>query len=205
MYKVRCCNISIWLRSDCKRHNVSKACLFLILSFHRLYTILRASVGGCRGQTTHKTCRLSIPSPFMDYERITKSTEYNLLFYKPIWGDSPADQPGVVARDNHFHIAVLLATQNRWSRRRGLRREPRIWSSKGCGLSQVECKRRQSQQNSDAGSKLGVHFHYKDGFSFFPVVIGHFGNSLSSSDTSVLQRKSFITAWQMRAEKKNFA
>lgn len=47
-----------------------------------------------------------------------------------------------VVWDNHFHIAVLLATQNRRSGRRGLGREPRIWSSKGCGLSQVECKRR---------------------------------------------------------------
>lgn len=107
-----------------------------------------------------------------------------------------------VARDNHFHIAVLLATQNRWSGRRGLRREPRIWSSKGCGLPQVECKRRwkpvgKKNKNSDAGSKLGFISITKT------VVIGHFGNSLALSDASILQRKS-ITAWQVRAEKKSF-
>lgn len=68
-----------------------------------------------------------------------------------------------VAWDNHFHIAVLLATQNRRSGRRGLGREPRIWSSKGCGLSQVECKQRWSPSEK-FWHRLNtwVHFHYKD-------------------------------------------
>lgn len=61
---------------------------------------------------------------------ITKSTEYNLLFSNRSRAIPRPTSRGV-ARDNHFHIAALLVTQNRWSARRGLRREPRIWSSKG--------------------------------------------------------------------------
>lgn len=171
-----------------------------LVYFHLVARIFRASVWRYRGQTTHKTCRLSIPSSLADYGRITRSRKYNLLFSLRSRAIPRPISRGV-ARDNHFHIAELLATQNRWSGRRGLRREPRVWSSKGSWVITGAVQKK--KKKSDAGLKLGFISITKTR-SVFPVVIGHFGNSLSSSDTSELQRKSFISLWQQRAEKKNF-
>lgn len=185
---MHCCNISIRSGSDCKRQNVSKACLFyscLSTFSPQSSESLSEDVVGKR-HTKHVSPFDSVA--FCGLWRITKSTEHNLLFSK-----KSLAIPSRSARARH---EMMIFTLPRFKRRKldDLGGESFVFD-----LQRVIT----AGYHRWSASKTCVHFHYKDRFRF-PVVIDHFRNSLSSSAASVFPCKSFITAWQVRAEKKNF-